>query len=395
MLKRSKRYISVLVAAVMLLSAMSFTAVAEAKDSSMLSVIGDSITEFNIEDVEFIEEIYGTGEVLFFDDGSASTASAVNGTSGATNNSSIQSTFNSPVNYFDTGVRILTANDAVHFWQFTVPAGGRTFAVTFASTHSATVAWLGTVSGGQWTSSSLQLVNGNTVWFELQAGTYAWAMLNLGGVINTQYRFISNGWNPGGAIAIEWVTNNLVEVAFRYPNGIIRVNGVIYNPPPPFNPVTFSQNFRNTLPLISTLGNSPCYERIFRSPNNVPITYDITARLWLSQAGLNGNGGLGTYSSGFAPCCNTNSSVVWMDLDAFPPFGTVVSRFTGSFFEYHTNGSGSFRDWIQGENTIGTIVVCVNHSRIIDWLGFDNIFNLYGHSASRNFRRTAGTEFNF
>ncbi|MDR2570407.1 MAG: hypothetical protein LBD23_08945 [Oscillospiraceae bacterium] len=66
MLKKSKRLISVLLAILMLLSTMSFTVFAIEENTPIASINFDEFAEIEGGDIEFVDEIYETGEVFYY-----------------------------------------------------------------------------------------------------------------------------------------------------------------------------------------------------------------------------------------------------------------------------------------------------------------------------------------
>ncbi|MDR2570408.1 MAG: hypothetical protein LBD23_08950 [Oscillospiraceae bacterium] len=376
--RKSKRLISALLATFMLLSMMTFTATAVDKNSFMVSVGNDELSKINFDDIEFIDEIYETGEVLVYNGGGSSTMVAANSSSAATTDNSIMSTYNVGVNYFDSGNRTLTPNDAIDFYPFTAPTT-RSYVVSFASANLNYWAILGIhdVATGNVTLTNIQrAANSNPTWFELPAANYCWVVLSGNNTYTNQtYRIIGNGWNPGNAIRNEWITTNLVEAAFLYSGGVIRVNGVIWNPPP--TPQQIAQNFKASLPLTTPSASAtPTYQRIFASPNNPPATTDIAARIWATQFSLD-FGGLGTYSSTYVPSHTTPRQVIFIalkDINTNPSHNT----FMGSYFVYGTHGQVLAREFFTGSNDNGFLILDRDTGVVIDWISGNNMFHILG-----------------
>jgi|GEM_PF-5595379 len=368
MLKKSKKLISAWLAVIMVLTAIPFTAAAEDNDSSFSDA------------VEFTDDIYETGEVFVYEDNTPSVKKG-----GLTDVSPMATYSGLSLNYFDSGNQTLETYDAIDFYVMpTVTGNGRALLVSFVSGNSNYVAILCQldVATGTVYSTNLQLSSSNTpAWFNLPAGDWCWVVLSANNTYTSAtYRLIWNGYNPGGATGFEWYTANLVEAAFSYPNGVIRVNGSVYTPPPVApTPQIIAQNFKASLPVSTPDGyGTPTYERVYATNNNPPATTDIVARLWATQDSLYYIAGTGTYSSSYVSGYSSPRTVVWVKLNTYLYSSPAHNMYMGHYFVYGTNGQVLAHEFFADGNADGFIILDATTGQVIDWISDYNIFNMLG-----------------
>ena len=207
MFKKSKRLISALLVAIMFLTAIPFTAVAE-----------NSVTG-----VEFIDEIYETGEMLFTNSTPVSFSSFSTAPITATNN--IMSSPTVALAHFDTANAILPSYSYDEYY-FTVPTA-RTYLAQFESNNPDLRAILCIVDNGGLYPTNVQLANGNIFAFDIPVGSWGWVVMPLTGFSGGLYRLYGNGSNPDGITNIGF--NNDLSTVSGWKSGVQYINGTAQN----------------------------------------------------------------------------------------------------------------------------------------------------------------------
>ncbi|MCL1881211.1 MAG: hypothetical protein FWF76_03445 [Oscillospiraceae bacterium] len=362
---KTKKLVSLLLAAVMLLTMATFTAVAEDSKPLLDSVNLHEVTEVDVADITVIDVIYETGGVL-----PRNTNASIVATNSDVSAQSAQDEFPVALGHFN---RQATLTNALphHILTFTAPTA-REYVIQFASDNSFMRITLGILhADGSIGLTNVELANGGAIWFGLPAGEWVWVVWNPYNFTLGNYHVMANGFNPAGAISMRSMTPTLNVVYFNYPGGIIGRNGVIWVDPVE-TALSLIQDFALSLP--PTMSITPTWELRVNSGGGSGDTFVLDTALWLTNQSFTGLGGFGTFRFDHVPGYNQPQEIIWLQLRDVPARSPISGHY--SWFSQRRSGSliHSIRLTSQTDPTDGIVVLCRQTGEMIYWRGNGNVF---------------------
>jgi len=225
-MRKLKKYFATAMASIMMISAVSAV--------SGATIIDDSISDSSdvLVDLDFIDEIYETGEV--FDYGNTIVAKSNNtSTVSASPSASVSGTWSISVNYFNVSRTLAYADADIYYFTAST---ARTYAVSFSAQHSNMVAILGIDNlDGSVSLTNVELNSGWSTGFNLPAGNWCWIVISYD-YVGGWYELMGNGYNPSGLTNLTATPD--LSIVEGWLNGVRYVNGVITpitNPSNPYN----------------------------------------------------------------------------------------------------------------------------------------------------------------